>query len=1152
MSFVHLHCHTQYSLLDGAIRLSDLFRVAQEMNLPAVAMTDHGNMFGAVEFYTGAKKAGLKPIIGCEVYVARGSRLSKDEGPKDNFHHLVLLCENEAGYRNLVKLVSRGYSEGFYYRPRVDKELLAGHSEGLLALSACLHGEVAERLTAGDEAGAMAAAGELAEIFPRRFYLEMQANGLAEQAKVNAALAPLARRLSLPLVATNDCHYLRREDARAHDILLCIQTGKTVEDTARIRFSTDELYFKSPQEMQAAFPEHPEALRNALDIAERCNLTLKFGDHYFPPYAVPDGVSLEEHMAAQARLGLPGRLERARVPEDKRLLYLERLERELAVIGQMGFAGYFLIVADFIAFARSRGIPVGPGRGSAAGSVVAWALGITDIDPVAYGLIFERFLNLERRSMPDIDVDFCMERRDEVLKYVAEKYGGDSRVSQIITFGKMQARAVIRDVGRALNMSYGEVDRIAKLVPNILNIHLDEALEREPRLRELEKDDPRVAELLRVARSLEGLPRHTSTHAAGVVISDRPLTDHLPTCRGPKGEVITQYDMKAVEKVGLIKFDFLGLKTLTVIERAVQLVRRNHDPSFDINGIDLRDAQTFELLCRGDTTGVFQLESSGMRDLLTRLKPSEFEDVIALVALYRPGPLESGMVDDFIKRKHGQVPVRYDLPQLKDILRETYGVIVYQEQVMQIAVVLAGYTPGEADILRRAMGKKIAEVMAAEREKFMRGASERKVPEKKAAKVFDLMEKFAGYGFNKSHSAAYALIAFQTAYLKAHYPLEFMAALLTSEVNSTDGVVKYIAECRDRGITILPPDVNESEASFTVSGGGIRFGLAAVKNVGRGAIDSVIEVRGSGRFRSLLDFCSRVDLRRVNRRVIESLIKCGAFDSLSPVRAGLMAGLDKALEEAQREQRDRLEGQASIFGMLGFGMPGFGMPGFGMPEGQAATPAQDVALPGLPEWPQPEKLQYEKEALGFYISGHPLAELAIDLAAAGALRTTELGELDDGAPVCVGGLVAAWKPHVNKKGDTMAFVTLEDMYGSAEVIVFADLFRACAKLLENDQPLLVRGRLSKDEKSAKLVAERVQPLRGAGELRIRLEARGLTAADVEALKELLMSRPGNRAVMLEWVEDGAAPVPVPSDLRVEEGPELAHVVNSLLGYAAAS
>ncbi|MFH0810162.1 MAG: DNA polymerase III subunit alpha [Pseudomonadota bacterium] len=1136
MSFVHLHCHTQYSLLDGAIRLSDLFQTANEMGMPAVAMTDHGNMHGAIEFYTGAKKAGLKPIVGCEVYVARGSRHSKEEGTKEGSHHLVLLCENETGYHNLVKLVSLAYSEGFYYRPRVDKDLLAVHSEGIIALSACLQGEVAWNLANGNEAQAASAAGALAEIFPGRFYLEMQANGLSEQLKVNAALKGLARSLSLPLVATNDCHYLRREDARAHDILLCVQTGKTVEDEGRVRFSTDELYFKGVEEMKTAFADCPEAVRASLDIAERCNLELKFGEHHFPVYSLPEGETLEAFLFSQAREGLERRLKRAGFVTEKEDEYRRRLEWELSVIGQMGFAGYFLIVADFISFARSRQIPVGPGRGSAAGSVVAWSLGITDIDPIAYGLIFERFLNLERRSMPDIDVDFCMDRRDEVIHYVGQKYGGASKVAQIATFGKMQARAVIRDVGRALNMSYGEVDRIAKLVPNVLNIHLEEALAREPRLRQLEQDDPRVADLLGVARSLEGLPRHISTHAAGVVVSDRPITDYLPTCRGSKGETITQYDMKAVEKVGLIKFDLLGLKTLTVIDQAVRLVRAAPvQAGFDITDISLADPKTLELLCAGDTTGVFQLESAGMRDLLTKLKPTDFEDVIALVALYRPGPLESGMVDDFIKRKHGVVPVKYDLPQLKDILRETYGVIVYQEQVMEIAVALAGYTRGEADILRRAMGKKISEVMAAEREKFMAGASERKVPEKKAAKVFDLMEKFAGYGFNKSHSAAYALVAFQTAYLKAHHPLQFMAALLTCEVSNTDNIVKYIAECRDRNLRVLPPEVSRSEDSFTVEDEAIRFGLAAVKNVGKNAIDSVVEARRERGFDSLLDFCSRVDLHRVNKRVIESLIKCGAFDTLKQPRARLLAGLDLVLEKAQREQRDRQEGQANLFGLLA--------------AGGAGRPAGIVHLPEVAEWPQQEKLQYEKDALGFYISGHPLAELAGELAQMGALRTIALAEQADGANVRIGGLVAAWKPYVGKKGDTMAFVTLEDMYGNAEVIVFADLYKTTLPLIEGEGPLLVSGRVSKDEKACKLVAESIVPLkRGGIDLRIRLAAGKVSVRHLEGLRDLLLSRPGESRAVLEWHEDGSEPEILFTSLRVEA--DLSHTINGLLGYTA--
>ncbi|HTY20677.1 MAG TPA: DNA polymerase III subunit alpha, partial [Geobacteraceae bacterium] len=870
--FVHLHLHTQYSLLDGAIRLTDLIAKAKEYGMPAVAATDHGNMFGAIEFYEKCTAAGIRPIIGAEVYVAPGSRFAKESGNGHdgitNFH-LILLCENHQGYRNLSRLVSAGFKEGFYYKPRIDKELLAECSEGLIALSACLKGEVAYLCGRNRIEEAIGVARWYAETFPGSYYLELQENTLAEQDVANKRLLEIASELSLPLAATNDCHYLNRGDARAHEVLLCIQTGKTMNDTSRMRFSADEFYFKSPDEMAGAFHYAPEAVANTVRIAERCNLELDFKTYHFPEYHKNDDKSLDETLEEEAIAGLKERLAviGAKDPEfgaTQESAYFDRLHQELDCIREMKFPGYFLIVADFINWAKKRGIPVGPGRGSAAGSLVAYAIRITDIDPIPYNLLFERFLNPERISMPDIDVDFCQDRREEVIQYVADKYGRD-KVCQIITFGTMAARGVIRDVGRALDMPYGEVDRIAKMVPEILGITLERALQQEPKLKEMSGADPRVQELLDIALRLEGLARHASTHAAGVVVAPRVMEEFCPVYKDQKsGSITTQYSMKYVEKIGLVKFDFLGLKNLTVIDNAVKLIRGGSDPDFDISSLRDDDQATYQLLQSGNTTGVFQLESSGMQGLLIKLKPSCFEDIIAVVALYRPGPLGSGMVDDFIDRKHGRKRVVYDLPQLEPILKDTYGVIVYQEQVMQIARTLGGYSLGGADLLRRAMGKKDPAGMAREKDKFLAGAKGKGIDARKAEAIFDLMAKFAEYGFNKSHSAAYAMVAYQTAFLKAHFPVEFMAALLTEDMGNTDKVIKNIADCREMGIDVLPPDINDSDLSFRVLGNSIRFGLGAVKNVGESAIEAILDARGKGLFKDIFDFCERVDLRRVN------------------------------------------------------------------------------------------------------------------------------------------------------------------------------------------------------------------------------------------------------------------------------------------------
>jgi DNA polymerase-3 subunit alpha len=1144
--FVHLHVHTQYSLLDGAIRIGDLVKKAAEYGMPAVALTDHGNMFGAIEFYLKCQSAGIKPIIGCEVYLAPESRFAKDaRGIGDAAHHLVLLCENLEGYRNLSRLVSIGYKEGFYYRPRIDKEVLREYSSGLIALSACLKGEVAWLCEGGRMEDARAAAAGYAEIFPGRFYLEIQENTLPEQERANSGLLSIAGELGLPLVATNDCHYLNREDAKPHEVLLCIQTGKTMDDPSRMCFSADEFYFKAPAEMAATFAHAPEAISNTLAIADRCDLRFDFKTYHFPNYELPEGQSLEEELTRQAREGLDSRLDHIRrkrpdFSEQDETGYRSRLETELECIIKMGFPGYFLIVADFINWAKQQGIPVGPGRGSAAGSLVAYSLRITDIDPLPYNLLFERFLNPERISMPDIDVDFCQNRREEVILYVTEKYGRD-RVCQIITFGTMAAKGAIRDVGRALNYSYGEVDRIAKLVPNVLNIQLADAIRKEPKLSEMSAADPRIKELLDTALCLEGLTRHASTHAAGVVVAPSALEEFCPVYMDQKSNSITtQFSMKYVEKIGLVKFDFLGLKNLTVIDNAVKIIRSGKMPDFDISELGDDDETTYQLLQSGNTTGVFQLESSGMKELLVKLKPSCFEDIIAVCALYRPGPLGSGMVDDFIDRKHGKKAVTYDLPQLQPILKDTYGVIVYQEQVMQIARSLGGYSLGGADLLRRAMGKKDPVEMAKQRDIFLAGARENAIDGKKAEAIFDLMAKFAEYGFNKSHSAAYALIAYQTAYLKAHYPVEFMAALLTEDMDSSDKVTKNIAECREMGIQVLPPDINASDHSFTVRENSIRFGLGAVKNVGASAVEAIIEARGDGDFRDLFDFCTRVDLRRVNRRVIESLIKCGAFDSTGAKRAQMAAVLESAMDFGQKLQKERAGAQASLFDeaeVVKTNGNGFG------------------TLPAIPEWREKELLSFEKEALGFYITGHPLDRYADDVRRFSTANTASLAERDDRSEVRICGIVAVLTEKITKKGDRMAFAYIEDRLGSVEVMVFPDVYAKASAFLKSDDPLLVTGILEIGEESCKLKATDVTPLASLKEthsrrVRFTLDASRVRREQLVSLKEIIGRHRGDCPAVLQLVipDTCRAMIRLPGGYTVRASDDLSLEAEGLFGY----
>jgi DNA polymerase-3 subunit alpha len=1155
--FVHLHVHTQYSLLDGAIRIEPLLKRAASYEMISVAITDHGTMYGVVDFYEKAYKAGIKPIIGCEIYVAPGSRFDKTPGDKGGMFHLILLAKNKEGYRNLCQLVSAAHLEGFYYKPRVDKAILADCSKGLVALSGCLHGEIPRLIQAGRVDKAAEAARAYQAIFGEgNFYLEVQNNGIQAQETVNHALREMSETLSIPLVATNDCHYLDQEDARAHDVLLCIQTGNPVQETKRLKFRTDQLYFKSPEEMQRDFRDYPGAIEHSVEIGNRCNLELDFKSHHFPRFRPDSGdfgseenrvFNVDEYLEREAKKGLEVRLEeiRKRVPDfspEDSQRYHERLDRELDVIKGMGFSSYFLVVADFVRFARESNIPVGPGRGSAAGSLVAYSLKITDLDPIVYGLIFERFLNPARKTLPDIDVDFCIEGRDTVFKYVVERYGGPDYVAQIITFGKMQARAVIRDVGRALDIPLREVDGIAKMIPEVLNISLEQAISQEPKLQNLAEEKSYVKELFVVAKALEGLPRHASTHAAGVVISDRLLVEYLPLARGKKGEVVTQYDMKGVEKVGLTKFDLLGLRNLTVMKETCEIIRRRGGVPPDLAHLDLADKKTYQLLASGETTGVFQLESSGMKDLLLRLKPASFGDIIALVALYRPGPLDSGMHDEFVERKNGRVPVTYLLPELEPILKDTYGVIVYQEQVMNIASVLADYSMAEADNLRKAMGKKIGEIMAQERERFLSRAKEKRVSQDKAEKVFDQMETFGRYGFNKAHSAAYAMIAFQTAYLKAHFPVEFMAAILTSEMSSTEDVVKYIAECRKQGIEVLPPDMNQSEMNFTAVQDKIRFGLAAVKNVGQGAIDSVLEVRKeSGPFESLFDFCERIDHRKVNRRVVESLIKAGAFDSTGARRSQMMSVLDDAFEIGQRTQKDRMNGQFTLFEAM-------------------AMDGHDGIYPPFPEigeWNESELLNYEKESLGFFITGHPLARYEPVLKKFANANTLKLQDFSDGRVVRIGGIVREYKLHHDRKGKVMAFVTLEDLSGLAEVILFASLYSSVSDLIEKDSAIMVEGRITRDEKSSKILADMIAPIDKAEEswtasVHVNVDITGLNKQSLQKLCEILKKHKGSCSAFLHLLMPQRTDtiIALPDSVKVKAGQDLTEAVNNFLGYSA--
>lgn len=1119
--FTHLHCHSEYSLLDGAIRLKDLCARAVDYGFSSAAITDHGNLFGSLPFYMEAKKHGIKPIIGSEIYVA------DDMFDRENRRrfHLILLAQNLQGYHNLVKVVTAGFLDGFYYKPRVDKKFLRQHSDGLICLSACLQGEVPWTLRHETMDKALVKASEYMEIFPGRFYLELQSNGLKEQEVVNDRLMELAAVTELPLVATNDCHYLNKDDYEAHDILLCVGTGKIASEKQRLRFDTNEFYYKAPEEMEAAFVHCPQAIENAERIADLCEVELTLKQHFFPVYDVPKGSTLDEEFRRLSEAGLKERI--AALPyEVDEALYRDRLEFELKVIIEKGFPAYFLIVQDFINWAKSQDIPVGPGRGSAAGSLVSYALKITDLDPIRYALFFERFLNVERASLPDIDVDFCYNRRDEVIRYVSEKYGPD-HVAQIVAFGTMKAKGAIRDVARALDISLKDADRIAKLIPDDLKMTLVRALDEEPELRNLIDSDPQFKKLYDVARRLEGLARHSSIHAAGIVISQKPMVEYLPLHKGKNGEIVTQLDMKKVELIGLIKFDFLGLKTLTVIDNALKLIRKNNKPVPILEKLPFDDPQTFELLCRGETDGIFQLESDGMRRVLRGLKPSCFEDIIALLALYRPGPLESGMVDDFIGRKHGIKAVEYEFPELAPvvhpILEDTYGVILYQEQVMKIASDLAKYSLGEGDNLRRAMGKKDPAEMAKQRVRFLDGARENGISLEAAEYIFDLMEKFAGYGFNKSHSAAYAVISYQTAYVKAHYPAEFMAAIITSEVSNSDKILAHVSACRDMGIEVLPPSVNKSFDVFTVEGQSIRYGLSGIKGVGDGAVESIVEEREKGGdFTSLLDFCQRVNLRKVNKKVLDSLIKSGAMDRFGCSRRALLDGLDKVQAMAQKRAKRKSSGQLSFMGMVEENT--CNLPGLGI-EGDEAE---------LPEFGDDEKCRMEKEAFGFFLIGHPLQPFRQEIRRLGYVSLAQCADFPEKTPVQVPVLVTATKTINTKKGDRMAFCAIEDLSGSGEAVVFSEPYAASRTLLDSEEPLLLIGTVGKRDvmaedngedgpKKPKLLAESFKLLSdvvgmGSEPVLLMIRANGCNP-NWEGLTEMLQRYPGQAPVQVDLVRE---------------------------------
>lgn len=1137
--FVHLHNHTQYSLLDGACRIDQFVKLIKELNMPAVAITDHGNMFGAVEFYKKAKEEGVKPVIGCEIYVAPREHTYKEPipGKPSTGYHMILLVKNDTGYRNLVKLVSKAYIDGFYHRPRVDKKLLKEHADGLIATSACLKGEISSALIDNDTKTAEHLAKTFADMFGKEnFFIEIQDHGIDLERRNKERLVRLSKKLGIGLVGTNDCHYLHQKDAEAHDALLCIQTGKFLSDTDRMKYETDQIYVKTPDEMKELLGAYPEAIENTLRIAEMCNFDLELGKNHLPEFPLPgDFTDLDEYLRHEAYEGLKRRY--AEITDELK----QRLEFELDVIIKMGYSGYFLIVKDFTDYARSQGIPVGPGRGSATGSLVSYCLGIVNLDPMKYGLIFERFLNPERISLPDIDIDFADRGREKVIDYVIQKYG-EKNVCQIITFGTMAARQSIRDVGRVMQIPYADVDKIAKMIPAGPGQTISGALENEPELRKLMEENEAARELVEKSRTLEGLARHASTHAAGVVIAPKPLTEYVPLFKASKGdEITTQYDMKCIDEIGLLKMDFLGLRTLTVVDDTLKMIRENHGVEIDLDAIPLDDEEVYRLFGEGKTVGIFQFESSGMRDYLRKLHPEDLTDLIAMNALYRPGPLDAGTIDNYINRKHGREEVKYSHPSLEPILEETYGVIVYQEQVIRIAQVLAGYSAGQGDILRKAMGKKIKEIMEEQKKKFLAGCKENNVPDDIAADVFHQIETFARYGFNKSHAAGYSYLAYQTAYLKTHYPREFMAASMTSEMGNTDRIITLMEECKNIGIAVLPPDINHSRTEFTVEDDKIRFGLGAIKNVGRGAIEKILKTRDEdGEFKSLFDFVSRVDLRAMNRRMLESLIKAGACESLPGHRSQLFASIEDALKFGQARQSSRAnKDQASLFG-----------------EADNNIAVVEPELRPAEKWDKMSTLRNEKDLLGFYVSGHPLETYRTLMTAFASSTSETLSEYPDGAGVSIGGIVSHLRLNWDKKGRKMAFVTIEDFAGQTDILVFSSLFEKTKDILEAESMVMVSGKVSKrEDDKATVIADKIQTLselsEGA-ELKLRLSMRGpnFNGGRLERIEEVLEQNPGSAEV--EFIlNTGTERVVLKTEkLKASARPGLTRKLTEILGAGA--
>ncbi|MCB4791836.1 MAG: DNA polymerase III subunit alpha [Elusimicrobia bacterium] len=1155
--FVHLHNHTEYSLLDGACRIlddkgkpADMIRtMAAHFKMPAFAITDHGNMYGAIEFYNACRESGIKPIIGCEVYVAPGSRHDRKSNGMGDYYHLTLLAKDHTGYQNLMNIVSKGFLEGFYYKPRVDRELLAGYGKGIIALSGCLKGELCGALLKDDLKLAEKIAGEHRDIFGKEFYyIEIMDHGLEEQKKVNPKLIELAKRMNIPLVATNDCHYLKKEDSYNHDVLLCIGTGKTLDEPDRMRFSTDQFYYRSPQEMAKLFSHIPEAIKNTVEIAEKTSLEIGFNQLLLPDYPVPGGETAEKYLERLCREGLKKRYTDIKEEHEK------RLQHELGIIKQMGFATYFLIVWDFIHYAKKNSIPVGPGRGSGAGSIVAYTLGITDVCPLKYGLLFERFLNPDRRSMPDLDIDFADTGRDRVIDYVRNKYGHNN-CAQIITFGSMQARLVLRDVARAMGFTPSEGDRIAKLIPFGMNIY--NAMQTVPEIAALAKSDERMNKLISSAQSLEGLKRHTGVHAAGMVIAKEEITKYAPLAKGSKDVVTTQYNDKCMLKLGLLKVDFLGLRTLTIIEDTVNLIKKSLDAKFDINTIPLDDKKTFKLYHDAKTLGVFQLESRGMRDLLRKLKPTDIEDIIALISLYRPGPMGSGMIDDFVSRKHGRTKVVYDHPVLEPILKDTHGVILYQEQVMRIAQDMAGFSAGEADGLRRAMGKKIPEEIEKERAHFINGAKKKKIEHRLSEKVFDQILHFGGYGFNKSHAAAYGILAYRTAYLKANYKIQYMASLLNSEIGRSavgkeeeiSKIVSYIQDAETLNIKILPPDIQKSEMLFSIEGANISFGLLAVKNVGEGACESITAARkANGTFKSWDDFMTRVDMHCVNRKVLESLIKAGAFDSFGEshiyTRSELIAKMDESIGWASKHQKDVSIGQELLFEI------------------------NDVANNGtqssikVEPWSEHTALSYEKEVLGFYLSGHPLAQHTHDLLMFSQYRLDKLPQPTSGrdqALIRVSGMVSNVKKLVTKeKKEQYARFRLEDLYGEVDVVVFPKNFKKMLKYLELNTLVVVKGRLSDRSSESEILAEEMMTIEEAkekmpaftGSVHLKISSLGLEDEVLDRIKDIIKEHPGKSPVYLDVSSSSQHEYVVETSLRVKPEVNFFKNIEKILGPEA--